>query len=109
MIPFAFVMSGYYWEVFAYDCLVDSCSQARVMFTLSSCLGYMDREEALIAIQEAVELRRQPAADRPAAFNPDLAMSLNNLSICLSNLGHQEEAPMAIQETVKLCRQLAAD
>jgi len=59
------------------------------MFTLSSCLHYMDRwEEALIAIQEAVELRRQLAADQPAAFNPDLAMSLNNLSLCLSDLGH---------------------
>jgi tetratricopeptide (TPR) repeat protein len=52
---------------------------------------------------------RQLAADRPAAFNPDLAMSLNNLSNRLSDLGHREDALTAIQEAVELYRKLAAD
>ena len=62
-----------------------------------------------MAIQGAVELYQQLAADQPATFNPALAMSLNNLSSLLSNLGHQEDALMAIQEAVKLRRQLTAD
>ena len=36
------------------------------------------REEALEATAEAVALYRQLAAQRPDAFLPDLAMSLNN-------------------------------
>ncbi|KAG8741262.1 hypothetical protein FRC12_015731 [Ceratobasidium sp. 428] len=47
------------------------------------------REEALAAIEEAVQLCRQLAADRPAAFTPDLADSLNNLSI-----RHQENVDL---------------
>jgi hypothetical protein len=42
-------------------------------------------------------------------FNPNLAMSLNNLSDRLSDLGHQERALEVIQEAVDLRRQLAAD
>jgi tetratricopeptide (TPR) repeat protein len=62
-----------------------------------------------MAIREAVDLHQQLAADQPAAFNPDFANSLNNLSLDLSALGHQEEALTAIQESVELYRQLAAD
>jgi tetratricopeptide (TPR) repeat protein len=70
---------------------------------LSAHLSDLGRqEEALQAIQEAVEFYRRLAADRPAAFNPDLAMSLNNLSNCLSDLGcREEEALQAIQEAVE--------
>ena len=46
------------------------------------------REDALAAAQEAVDLYRQLAADRPDAFLPDLAMSLNNL-------GRQSHRPRA--------------
>ena len=60
---------------------------------LSNCLSELGRrEDALKAIEEAVQLRRRLAADRPAAFTPDLATSLNNLSGCLSELGHREDA-----------------
>ena len=58
---------------------------------------------------EAVEIRRKLAADRPAAFNPDLANSLNDLSLILSDLGHREDALTAIREAVELYRKLAAD
>jgi hypothetical protein len=75
--------------MFCNDCLFDANSQTSTIFELSTRLHYMDRlEEALIAMQEAVELDRKLAADRPAAFNPYLATSLNNLSCCLSDLGH---------------------
>ena len=37
------------------------------------------REDALAAAQEAVEIHRRLAAERPDAFLPDLATSLNNL------------------------------
>ena len=45
------------------------------------------REDALAAIEEAVTIRRQLAAARPDAFRPDLATSLNNLSLRLADAG----------------------
>jgi len=72
---------------------------AGLLFDLSSRLSYMDRrEDALKAIEEAVQLYRQLAADRPAAFTPNLATSLINLSNCLSDLGRREDALTAIEE-----------
>ena len=44
----------------------------------------------------------------PAAFRPDLAPSLNNLSADLAGLGRQEDALAAIQEAVTIRRELAA-
>jgi tetratricopeptide (TPR) repeat protein len=67
------------------------------------------REEALVAIEEAVRLRRDLAAARPDAFTPDLAMSLNNLANMLSALGRREEALACIEEAVQLLREVAAD
>jgi len=49
------------------------------------------------------------ARDWPNAFNLDLALSLNSLSIYLSALGHREEALEAVQECVALYRDLARD
>ena len=64
-------------------------SYGEAIISLSNHLSYMDRrEEALLAVEEAIELYRQLAMDRPAVFNADLAKSLNNLSLHLSNLGH---------------------
>ncbi|KDQ08126.1 hypothetical protein BOTBODRAFT_38228 [Botryobasidium botryosum FD-172 SS1] len=90
------------------DSLNSSLSNALV--NISKRLGYMDRrEEALLAIQEAVELHRQLAQDHPAAFNSNLADSLSDLSNRLSDLGQREDALAAIREAVDLCRQLASD
>ena len=58
------------------------------------------RDDALAATQEAVEIRRRLAADRPDAFLPDLAASLNNLGAMLSDLGRREEALAAAREAV---------
>jgi hypothetical protein len=54
------------------------------LWRISDRLQYMGRrEDALRAMQEAVELYRRLAADCPEAYNPDLVMSLTNLSNCL--------------------------
>jgi tetratricopeptide (TPR) repeat protein len=67
------------------------------------------REQALAASQEAVDIYRALAKDRPDAFLPDLASSLNNLGIRLSNLGRREQALAASQEAVDIRRALAKD
>jgi hypothetical protein len=51
------------------------------------------QEDALTAIQEAVELYRQLAKDRPTVHNANLASSLNNPS---SSLSRREDALAAI-------------
>ena len=59
-------------------------------------------------IEEATGIYRELAADRPDAFTPDLATSLNNLSIWLAGLGRREGALAAIEEAVTIRRELAA-
>src|SRR5436190_1275545 len=82
---------------------------AQPFYNLSSRLSYMDhREDALKAIQQAVEIYQQLAAERPTAFNPDLARSLNILSLLLADLGHREDGLKAIQQAVEIHQQLAA-
>ncbi len=49
------------------------------------------------------------AKDRPDAFLPDLAGSLNNLGNRLSDLGRREDALAAAQEAVDIRRKLAKD
>ncbi|MFF2751345.1 tetratricopeptide repeat protein, partial [Kitasatospora sp. NPDC058048] len=47
------------------------------------------------------------AQANPDAYLPDLAMSLNNLSVDLGGVGRWEEALTAIQESVAIHRTLA--
>ena len=65
-----------------------------------------DREGALKAIREAVEIRRGLAEEDPAAFSPVFAGSLNNLSLRLSGVGDREGALKAIREAVEIYRGL---
>ena len=65
------------------------------------------REDALAAIEEAVDVYRELALALPDAFLPDLAMSLNNQSNRLSDLGRREDALAAIEEAVAIRRELA--
>jgi len=65
------------------------------------------REAALVATREAVELRRKLATRNPGAFKRDLAMSLTNLGGDLSALGQREEALKATREAMELYCQLA--
>ncbi|MEO1092542.1 MAG: tetratricopeptide repeat protein, partial [Pseudomonadota bacterium] len=59
------------------------------------------------ASQEAVDIRRKLADQRPDAFLPDLAQALNNLGIQFSDLGRREDALQASQEATNLYRKLA--
>lgn len=72
--------------------------------------------EALDATQEAVAIRRRLARigrrrllmrANPAAYEPDLALSLTNLSGRLAEMGRPDEALAAIQEAVTIRRRLA--
>jgi tetratricopeptide (TPR) repeat protein len=67
------------------------------------------REEALAAIEQATGIYRQLAEDRPDAFLPDLAMSLNNRAGCLADVGRREEALAVIEQATGIYRQLAED
>ena len=49
-----------------------------------------------------MDIRRRLAAQRPDAFLPDLAQSLNNLGMDLSDLGRREEALQATAQAVRL-------
>jgi hypothetical protein len=51
--------------------------------------------------------RRQAASD-PAAYEPDLASSLNNLSIRLAEAGRRDEGLTAIQDAIQIRQRLAA-
>ena len=66
-----------------------------------------DRVGALVAAREAVELYRGLAEASPAAYTPDLAMSLSNLANRLSAVGDRDGALGAAREAVRLRRALA--
>ena len=65
-------------------------------------------DDALSATEEAVSIRRQLAAAYPDRYRPDLADSLNNLGVRLSELGRPADALLAEQEAVRIRRELAA-
>ena len=54
-----------------------------------------------------MELYRGLAEASPAAYTPDLAMSLTNLAIRLSAVGERNEALVAARKAVELYRGLA--
>ena len=62
----------------------------------------------MAAATEAADLYPALAAQRPDAFRPDLAASLNNLANRLSELGDREGALAAATEAADLYRALAA-
>ena len=58
------------------------------------------REAALASTQEAVNLYRKLAQARPDAFEPDLAMSLENLARRIREVGRFDQAVQVAQETL---------
>ena len=58
--------------------------------------------EALAAIEEAVKVRRRLAGANAAAYEPALAMSLNDLSNRLAEAGRRDEAERANREAAEL-------
>lgn len=70
-----------------------------------SALG--QREEALAASAEAVQILRRLAEARPDAHLADLATGLSNLGCDLSDLGRREDALAAAEEALQIRRRLA--
>ncbi|HEX5289590.1 MAG TPA: tetratricopeptide repeat protein [Streptosporangiaceae bacterium] len=82
---------------------------ARALNELSTRLADLGRrEDALAAIEEAVEVYRRLAGEQPGRYRPGLAMALDNLSSRLAALGQPEDALTAVEEAVALRRPLAA-
>ena len=82
--------------------------RATYMNNLSNRLSEVgDREGALKAIREAVEIRRGLPEENKTAINPGLAGSLNNLSGCLFGVGDRGGALDAAREAVGIYRGLA--
>ncbi|ERH24566.1 tetratricopeptide repeat protein [Actinomyces johnsonii F0542] len=87
---------------------IDRATYASRKSSLSRCLAASGRrDEALETAQEATKLYRTLAEHNPAAYNPDLAMSLNNLANRLAGNGQQREALKTAQEATSLYRTLA--
>ena len=85
----------------------DPVRRARYLHSLASRLSGVGRSgEALEAAQEAVGLYRELVEASPAAYTPDLAMSLNNLANILSGVGRLGEALEVAQEATGLRREL---
>ena len=66
-----------------------------------------DREGALKAVLEALEIYRTLAEKHPDAFLLDVAMTMNSLSTMLSESGDPEGALKAAQEALEIYRKLA--
>ncbi|MFE5534094.1 tetratricopeptide repeat protein, partial [Embleya sp. NPDC056538] len=64
--------------------------------------------QALTADRHAHDILRRLAEADPAAYEPDLATALNNLSIRLGNVGRRDEGLAANEEAVTIRRRLAA-
>jgi len=64
-------------------------------------------QQALTPTEEATGIYRRLAEANPAAYLPDLAMSLNNLGIRLSELGQREAALVPTEEATGIRRRLA--
>jgi tetratricopeptide (TPR) repeat protein len=87
----------------------DPPRRANHLIGLSNSLGALGRrDEALAAIEEAVTIYRQLAADQPDVFRPGLARSLNVQATQLAYLASRGEALAAIEEAVAIYRELAA-
>lgn len=76
--------------------------------TVSDCrIDMGDREGALVAIQECVQIRRALAATKGKLPDRGLANSLTKLSFRLGDVGKKKDALSVIQETVGIHRALA--
>jgi tetratricopeptide (TPR) repeat protein len=84
--------------------------RAKSLSNLGNGLGELGRrEDALAAAQEATDIYRRVAAERPDEFLPNMASSLNNLGIRLSELGRHEDALAAAEEATGIYRRAVAE
>ena len=86
----------------------DRATYASRRLSLSRCLAKTGRRnEALEAAQEATDYYRSLAKPGPSAYDPDLAMSLNNLALRLAENGQRDKALEAAQEATDRYHDLA--
>ncbi|MEW6261637.1 MAG: tetratricopeptide repeat protein [Thermodesulfobacteriota bacterium] len=82
--------------------------RARLHHNLGGHLATLGRrEESLSAAERAVEIRERLARSNPAAYEPDLASSLNNLGNRYSALGRREEALSAAERAMEIYERLS--
>ncbi|KAF7970394.1 hypothetical protein HWV62_24266 [Athelia sp. TMB] len=85
--------------------LYDDKSQGLLLCSLAKRLSHSRRlEEASLAIQESVELRRAVVKEQPAdlELKVELAASLNDLSHCFTELGLRMKAQAAFEEAADI-------
>ncbi|QTD96411.1 tetratricopeptide repeat protein [Streptomyces cyanogenus] len=78
----------------------------------TAALPYPSRILAPLALRLAgalAQANHRLAQDNPAAYEPELARSLSNLSIRLAEVGRRSEALTAAEDAVEIRRRLAAD
>ena len=86
----------------------DLAARAHIHATLDWRLANAGlHQAALAAAQESLVLYRRLAEASPAAHEPNLAMSLNNLGNRLAEAGYRQEALVPAQEAAALYRRLA--
>ena len=86
----------------------DRATYALRRLSLIRCLANTGRhDEALKAAREATNLFRVLEGQNPAAYTPDLAMSLNNLASSQAENGQRHKALKTAQEATNLYRTLA--
>jgi len=64
-------------------------------------------DEARLAYDEALKIRRELAQKNPDTYPPDVATTLNNLGVLDGEQNRTEEARMAFDEALKINRELA--
>ncbi|GLW25329.1 molecular chaperone Tir [Microbispora amethystogenes] len=86
----------------------DPGQRARWLSALGIHLAAVGRPaDALLVIEQAVDIRRELATAHPDRYRPDLATSLTNLGIRLAELGRPADALTATQQAVDVYRELA--
>ena len=65
-------------------------------------------EKAITTLEEAVGLLRQLVASKPAAYEADLGLALNNMAACLQAAGRLPEAEKAAREATEIQVRAAA-
>ncbi|MCF2533180.1 tetratricopeptide repeat protein [Yinghuangia soli] len=105
------------WAELVTTRLVANARSAQHSPDLATALGRMSirlanlgrTEDALAALEEAVGIQRDLAAERPDLHLPGLAASLNNMSVRLGELGRVEEALATVEEAADAYRRLAGE
>jgi tetratricopeptide (TPR) repeat protein len=86
-----------------------SVALAKALYKISSLLavslGRLD--DALVAMEEAIELFRRLAEHSPAEYSGEVAWGLRHLGWCLIDIGHYEEGAARCEEAAGILRRFS--